>query len=91
MDYLSGGRADEERLERAGYRTLNAEGWEGLLPADLNPPRWRKRPITSFVGFYDYKGGFDPRVGSSLEHSTAQAEAGAFYFVKGDADLDRAF
>ncbi len=82
VDSVVGGRRDGAALAAAGYRELAVEGWESLLPADLNPVRWRKRRITSFLT--------RPGAADAEGHPPPEVE-GDLYFVKGDSDLDRAF
>ncbi len=84
VDFMIGGRADTDALRAAGYRTLDIEEGGGcLLPADLNPVRWRDRPIAAMFCFPPGHGGLD----DVLE----EVESGSFFFTKADGDLDRAF
>ncbi len=90
VDFVAGGRADEEALAGAGYRTFDVEGWEGLLPFIMDPPKWRRQRVASLFAL-PAPAHYDTARYGHVPRPTAEVEAGAFYFTKGDGDLDRAF
>ncbi len=83
IDYVCSGRLSEEALAEAGYREWEPAEGESLFPMDFNPLRWRTHKIGGFFGLPDIDDGADP--------TNQEMLGGDFYFIKGDADLDRAF
>ena len=79
IDFIFRGQVDFSQLEGAGYVELKDELSGGtLMPMDFNPLRYRSM-LPILVALTDLN---DP--------AAAEIERGAFYFVKGDGDQDRA-
>ncbi|HVQ35974.1 MAG TPA: GNAT family N-acetyltransferase [Pyrinomonadaceae bacterium] len=79
IDFIFCGEMDFSQLKAAGYVELSDQSSGAtLLPMDFNPLRYRSvLPILVTLR--------DPE-----DSAAAEIERGAFYFVKGDGDQDRA-
>lgn len=78
VDYVSAGETDDALLASAGYRELYAPDGAMLLPMDFAPLRHRDQ-VLALASFLDID-----------DAGSHEFEAGRFYVVKGDGDLDRA-
>jgi len=79
IDFIFRGEMDFAQLRTAGYVELKDESSGAtLLPMDFNPLRYRGT-LPILVTLRDLQ-----------DSASAEIERGAFYFVKGDGDQDRA-